>query len=205
MEQSGTMSSGEGRERILNEAYLLFIRYGYAEVSMQQIADAAGLTKATMYHHFRGKDELFAAVGQCEMGRMHAGVSELIAEGGTLPVVLERVARFFLVTAGDADYVRLFSDLRRHLSPEQHKTLSGAVRHPAQLIRPLFEHGVTGGELRAIDPDLAVEMFFGLIMGQIKFAMDGQSERPPDPERAALLVDALLHGIGAATPAGVRA
>jgi AcrR family transcriptional regulator len=195
----------EGRERILNEAYLLFIRHGFAEVSMQQIADTAGLTKATMYHHFRSKEDLFASVCRRELERMSAGVSELLAVGGPLAARLERVARFFLVAGGDSDFVRLFSDFRRHLPDELRKTLTGDVKPPTEMLLPLFEAAVAGGELRPVDPGLAVEMFFGLVMGQIKFAMDGQSERPPDPERAVLLVDALLHGIGATKPASVPA
>lgn len=190
--------SGEGRERILNEAYLLFIRQGYAEVSMQQIADTAGLTKATMYHHFRGKDDLFAAVCLREMERMHAGVHELIDAGGPLAELLERVARFFLVTGSDSDFVRLFSDFHRHLSADTRKQLACNVKPPTEMLRPLFERGIQSGELRGIDASFGVEMFFGLIMGQIKFATDGHDPRPPDPERAGLLVDALLNGIGAA-------
>ena len=51
-----------GRGRILREARLLFTALGYAAVSMQQIADAAAVNKATLYHHFRDKEELFLSV-----------------------------------------------------------------------------------------------------------------------------------------------
>lgn len=203
-EAHSTMSgSGEGRERILNEAYVLFLRQGYAEVSMQQIADTAGLTKATLYHHFRSKEELFGAVCAREMQRMHAGVTARIAAGGSLQELLERVARFFLVTGGDADFIRLFSDFHRHIDRERRKILTAEVQPPTAVMRSVFERAIASGELRVIDPDLAVEMFFGLIMGQIKFATDGPDQRAPDPERAGQLVDALLHGIGA--PAHVAA
>ncbi len=51
-----------GRGRILREARLLFTAQGYAAVSMQQIADAAAVNKATLYHHFRDKEDLFLSV-----------------------------------------------------------------------------------------------------------------------------------------------
>lgn len=50
------------RKRILDAAYTLFRRRGYARVSMDQIAVAAALTKRTLYHHFESKDQLLAAV-----------------------------------------------------------------------------------------------------------------------------------------------
>jgi AcrR family transcriptional regulator len=50
------------RKRILEAAYRLFRKHGFSRVSMDQIAEAAKLTKRTLYHHFRSKDELLADV-----------------------------------------------------------------------------------------------------------------------------------------------
>ena len=50
------------RKRMLEAAYELFYRHGYARVSVDQIGDRAGVTKRTLYDHFRSKDELLAAV-----------------------------------------------------------------------------------------------------------------------------------------------
>ena len=50
------------RQRIVDIARRLFIEEGYLGVSMQQIADIAGLRKASLYHHFRSKESLFADV-----------------------------------------------------------------------------------------------------------------------------------------------
>jgi AcrR family transcriptional regulator len=50
------------RKRMLEAAYELFYRHGYARVSVDQIGDRAGVTKRTLYDHFRSKDEFLAAV-----------------------------------------------------------------------------------------------------------------------------------------------
>lgn len=50
------------RKRILEAAYRLFRRQGYSRVSMDEIAASAELTKRTLYHHFRSKDDLLARV-----------------------------------------------------------------------------------------------------------------------------------------------
>ncbi|MGH3165093.1 MAG: TetR/AcrR family transcriptional regulator [Trebonia sp.] len=46
------------RERILSEAQRLFRERGYAATSLEQIADAADVTKGAIYGHFSGKEDL---------------------------------------------------------------------------------------------------------------------------------------------------
>jgi len=50
------------RKRITDAAYRLFRRRGYSRVSMDEIASATAVTKRTLYHHFRSKDDLLAEV-----------------------------------------------------------------------------------------------------------------------------------------------
>jgi AcrR family transcriptional regulator len=55
-------SSEQTRQRILDAAYGLFRRSGYARVSMDEIAAATKVTKRTLYYHFESKDALLATV-----------------------------------------------------------------------------------------------------------------------------------------------
>jgi AcrR family transcriptional regulator len=55
-------SSEQTRRRILDAAYALFRRSGYARVSMDEIAAATRVTKRTLYYHFESKDSLLATV-----------------------------------------------------------------------------------------------------------------------------------------------
>lgn len=50
------------RRRILDAAYELFYRMGYARVGVDLVAEKAGLTKRTLYYHFESKDALLTAV-----------------------------------------------------------------------------------------------------------------------------------------------
>jgi AcrR family transcriptional regulator len=52
----------ETRPAILQAAYKLFRRRGFFRVGMDEIADAAGVTKRTLYYHFDSKDALLTAV-----------------------------------------------------------------------------------------------------------------------------------------------
>ncbi|MBP0446162.1 TetR/AcrR family transcriptional regulator [Roseomonas sp. SSH11] len=49
------------RERIIAAASRLFYAQGVGKVSMDAVAAAAGVTKRTLYYHFRSKDDLAAA------------------------------------------------------------------------------------------------------------------------------------------------
>jgi AcrR family transcriptional regulator len=53
--------SNPTRERIISAASKLFYSEGIRAVSVDAVADKAGLTKRTLYYHFRSKDDLIAA------------------------------------------------------------------------------------------------------------------------------------------------
>jgi AcrR family transcriptional regulator len=54
--------SDDTRANIMNAAYESFWRAGFARTNVELIAERAGVTKRTVYAHFRSKDDLLAAV-----------------------------------------------------------------------------------------------------------------------------------------------
>jgi AcrR family transcriptional regulator len=84
------------RRRILETAYELFYRRGFTRVAVSDVAERAGITKRTLYHHFESKDELLGAV----LGFHH-------------DLALERIRRWStrLPTELDAMLDALFSNL----------------------------------------------------------------------------------------------
>jgi AcrR family transcriptional regulator len=57
-----TKSADTTKERILQAAYELFYQKGFARVGVDLIAEKAGVTKRTLYNHFKSKDHLLADV-----------------------------------------------------------------------------------------------------------------------------------------------
>ena len=55
-------SGRETRHRIIEAAYELFYKGGFARAGVDAVAAAAGVTKRTLYYHFDSKDALLAAV-----------------------------------------------------------------------------------------------------------------------------------------------
>jgi AcrR family transcriptional regulator len=54
----------------------LFARKGYSDVSTEEIVRRAGVTRGALYHHFRGKRDLFAAVVEQVEQEVMEGVAE---------------------------------------------------------------------------------------------------------------------------------
>src|SRR6185437_16107785 len=70
--------------RILDAAMLVFRRHGFRRSSIEQAAEAAGLTRQALYHHFESKEALFRAV----IERLHEAALAAENEGGSLADIL---------------------------------------------------------------------------------------------------------------------
>ena len=194
-----------GRARVIQQARELFLAQGYAAVSMQQIADAVGVNKATLYHYFRDKQALFIAVMVDQGKQMNAAVAAALAAGTTLPEKLQSVAQTVL-DMQHSDFGRLSSDLHLHVSEEGRAEVYERCGVPWAQISQALREAATRGEVRDIDPDLASRGFFGMIISQRWQRNKGGRDISPEEDLAPSLADLLLHGIlrvdsAAATPA----
>lgn len=67
------------KEKILDACFKIFARHGYANTSTTMLAEAAGISKALIFHHFKSKKELYLSVlDRCfERGRIEMGFDAL--------------------------------------------------------------------------------------------------------------------------------
>ncbi len=196
--EDGVVSTAQvgGRARILQVARAAFVERGFAAVSMQEIAGAAGLTKAAIYYHFRDKQDLFEAVVWAEMERLHQGVAEQLAAGPPLRSQLERVTAFALgVTRGDR--TRLIEDAHRYCVKERLMNLHQHIATPYGLIRDAFAAAQARGEIGACNLDLVLALFISMVEGQIKGPDIGAVIDLPPDELARAIVGVLMDGIAA--------
>jgi AcrR family transcriptional regulator len=71
------------RELILARAAALFARGGYPGTSMNEVAQACGLSKATLYHYYRDKYALLVNIAEGHVTRLQGIVGETLAEEAT--------------------------------------------------------------------------------------------------------------------------
>jgi AcrR family transcriptional regulator len=67
-------------EFILSCAAQLFARQGYPATSMNQVADACGLSKATLYHYYKDKYTLLVSIAETHVSRLEVIVNEVLAQ-----------------------------------------------------------------------------------------------------------------------------
>jgi AcrR family transcriptional regulator len=77
-----TSGTTDTRQRIIEVAVRLFTRHSFAGTSLQMIADEMGFTKAAVYHHFRTREELLAAVVEPVFAQLRAVIEQAEAQRG---------------------------------------------------------------------------------------------------------------------------
>ena len=86
----------DNRMNILQKALQLFYEKGYDAIGVQEIADAAGVTKPTLYHYFGSKYGLLEAVAREDYVQLRDGLAVRAEYAGDLPMNLERLTKFYL-------------------------------------------------------------------------------------------------------------
>ena len=96
-----TFESGQPRDLLARRATQLFAARGYAAVGVQEISEAAGVTKPTLYHHFGNKLGLLRAILQEEFAGMAVRVSAAAMYRGQLTTTLRDVAGAYFAYADE--------------------------------------------------------------------------------------------------------
>src|SRR6478736_6905801 len=96
------MKDSHVADDVTRAAVELFARQGYANTSVQQIVDAAGVTKGAMYHYFESKDDLLFGIYERLLTLQKAHLGDIIGRGGTVDEVLRAVCVDVLETSIDS-------------------------------------------------------------------------------------------------------
>jgi len=93
---------------ILRAARKVFIAKGFEAASMDAVARTAGVSKATVYAHFRSKSDLFAAIVAQVAGRLTGEIHSVMEARLPLRQALMRIGTEFLEVLVDPERVRIF-------------------------------------------------------------------------------------------------
>ncbi|MGW5377964.1 TetR/AcrR family transcriptional regulator [Nocardia sp. NPDC003999] len=176
--QAASRGRIDKRQAILDAAFAVFARRGYAQACVQEIAEAAGVAKPTIYNHLNDKETLFrhtlAAAGDAVLAENLAVVDRLRNPGPDLRATLEDLAyRLIRVCCSERSrslrwltygQVAQFPDLIDIVVSRTSDQLADALAD--RLARLSLS-----GRLRACDPATAAEQFLALITGP----MEGRS------------------------------
>lgn len=154
-------SAEDTRRAIFQHAMRLINERGYDAVSMSDIAQAAGLTKATLYYHFPSKADLLTSGALDMLSRVQHDI-ERIANDDSLSVrqrlerlAIERQSRPLAATYNAA----MMDAAMRQLSEAQQAQLREAFARLNEPLLRLVREGITRGELRPTDPEIIALAF----------------------------------------------
>jgi AcrR family transcriptional regulator len=138
------------RERVLGVAARLFAERGYGLTSMRDIARAARIRAATLYHHFRSKAALYHEVLDREQARLRELMSSALAEESIFPRQIERMVTLAF------DYHRRNPSLAKL---GLRAVLGDGLTRPYDsrwlgMMEALLEPRAAKGEIKEIDPAL---------------------------------------------------
>jgi len=180
------------RGRVLRAATRSFLAHGYRS-SVDHIARRAGVAKQTVYHHFPSKDELFKEVAR-ELAKrvlveLESGPQDL--RGGLL-----RFARAYrkrvLGAQGLAMFRTVVPEVRRFPAPPAY--IARGAGTLVERLAAYLARGMDAAELRRDDPELAAELFLGMLVGQDRLKrLFGVSCVEKEARRAARIVDCFLR------------
>lgn len=151
--------------RLLAAATRLFADQGYDRTSVQEIVEAAGVTKGALYHYFGSKEDLLQEVYarllrlQQERLDMYAGSQEPVEER-----LRAAAADVVVTTIENLDDASIFFRSMHQLSPEKNKQVRAERRRYHERFRALVEEGQRAGVFtRDIPADLVVDYHFGSV------------------------------------------
>lgn len=186
---------------ILEAACQVFARKGFAGASVDEIAEAAGLAKATVYNYFRSKQELYRKA-------LHRGIAGLVEETRrnveAAPTTAEKV-RAFLATRiryaeAHRDFVSVYHAEFGAVHPAcLRKECKSLCRQQVQVLADVIREGVAEGAIRSGPADatafLACEVTRALISRRLRGWSRGSLE-----EDIELVFDLIWKGLAVAGP-----
>jgi AcrR family transcriptional regulator len=182
------------RQKLVTAARALFGARGYADVGTEEIVRAAGVTRGALYHQFRDKADLFAAVAE----EVEAEVTERVAAGASEaaadPVAeLRRGVRLFLDACADPEVERIILlDAPAVLGAAAWRDL--AARYGLGLVQIALQGAMDAGAIAAQPVVPLAHVIIGALDECALYV--AQAEDPPTArEECIAIFDRILRGL----------
>ncbi len=152
--------------QILETAARLIGAKGYEGTSIQDIAEACGLTKAGLYHHIRSKEHLLLQIQDYGMDVFEESV---LAQVQSIPDPLERLKacmekNILLVTHGWSKEVTIILHEHATLTGEARTHINARKKRYVAFLESSFDEAIRMGEIRPINPTVAAFAFLGMVL-----------------------------------------
>ncbi|MEW6645242.1 MAG: TetR/AcrR family transcriptional regulator [Pseudomonadota bacterium] len=183
------------REQLIDIAAQLFDSKGYAQTSINEIARAIGLGRSAVYHYFRNKEEILAALVEAEALTPSHQLQELIEQPGLTPS--ERLRR--AITDGirrrlsSGSRFILLARLEAQIPEELGPLYNRGRRDIYDFYVRCISEGIACGEFRRTDAKIAAFAVIGMANWTSRWYSPSGSHSPD--EIGEIIADIALQGL----------
>jgi AcrR family transcriptional regulator len=187
-------------QALLRSAYQVITRQGSHRLSLQDVADEAGVSKGMVLYYFKSKENLFLTTMRYALERTDARIRERIADvDDPHQVIAALIDAVFIDPERNRDFYLLYIDLIEHAArvPSFGRLSSFATEIINGLYEEVIRDGVARGGLAVDDPAAAAAAMRALIDGIFLSWLQQADWKASHPHYKALCRESLLRLLGA--------
>lgn len=198
------MAADERRQQICKIAMKLFSERGFGGTTTKEIANAAGVSEATVFKHFSNKDELYTAIldnKACDHGfdNPFAEIADKIEAKDDFGVFYGMALNALNKHRDDSDFLRLMLQSALEDHEIAHVFFETFITHVYDFLGGYIRQRQADGEFREIEPRLVVRAFIGMFvhhsLNNILWDKDQKLLKISNEEAAREFTEILLRGI----------
>lgn len=155
------------RQSILDAGARLYSDRGFRATSIRDLAESAGISSSTMYHHFANKQEILYAILMDFMRSFVAEIVPLLLERTRSPQdrISEAVRLHLWISERDRLKLVIGAPLRYELNEKQRQSLTALQRLYRDAFRGAIEDGVRDGSFSVARPQLSTIAILDMLNG----------------------------------------
>lgn len=189
------LATSSSKKSILDAAQKLLLKYGYAGLSMRELAEECGLAKATIYHYFQDKQEILLSVIERDMETMRESTIAAAEQEGDCIGKLRAVISIYYAMMRERR--SLIINLIREIEGLEPQFRELKRKHMAAYYCPIakiIEDGTRQGLFRPLNVEMTVASLFGMINSMMfHYHLNGEREVSADFIEHTLSL--FLHGV----------
>lgn len=182
------------RDAIIIEARRCFAEHGFGGTSLNEIAEAVGIRRPSLLHHFPSKEAIYAEVFSLSLAEWSVRVEEAVGRGlegwQKVDLVITTGFRFF---QENPEFVRIISREALDDGANLGIDLGAALRPFLQRAMGWFEHEIDAGRFRRVDTEQLLITAYSVMFGYFSEAPFLHSLMGRDPMSPEALDARLQH------------
>jgi len=163
------------KDIVLETATRLFIKEGYKNISMDDVAKACNVTKATIYYYYPTKGDLYTSALLAMMDRIRLSILQILEQPIVFKERLEQLIEIHLSATVDIDMKNFMREATINLSTSQLKEVQTAENNMYKTIEQAMQREMEQGTIRKGNATFFAHAFMALM--SVGYFKDGEGER----------------------------